>query len=73
MRIDFTAQELELLKKEFGLSKERIPTLTDDELLEIADECFDIELEGELQSGSTMPDRCGVAAGIVSKVNDMFD
>ena len=69
---DFTQAELQFLAEEFGLTPERIPELSDDELLEIADECFDIELEGELRDGSKMPDRCGIAASIVSKVNELF-
>ena len=72
MRIDFTAEELRFLREEFGLTPEQVEAMTDDELLEIADECFDIELEGELRDGSKMPDRCGAAAGIVSKVNELF-
>ena len=36
--------------------------------MEIADQCFDIELEGDLSDGSKMPDRCGIAAGIMDKL-----
>lgn len=72
MKIDFSDAELRLLKEEFGLTEQRLLEFTDDELLELADECFDIELEGELRDGSKMPDRCGAAAGIVSKVNELF-
>ncbi len=64
----FTEKELEFLEKEFGLSPERVDALSDDELLELADQCFDIELEGDLQDGSKMPDRCAVAAGIMDKI-----
>ena len=72
MKIDFTGEELRFLNEEFGLSQQRISELSEDELLELADECFDIELEGELRDGATMPDRCGIAASIVSKVNELF-
>ena len=72
MKIEFTQEELRFLEKEFDLTPQKAGELSDDELLEIADACFDIELEGELTDGSKMPDRCGIAAGIVSKVNELF-
>ena len=72
MTIVFTDEELRFLKEEFALSPEQADALSEDELLGIGDECFDIELEGELRDGSKMPDRCGAAAGIVSKVNELF-
>ena len=50
--IVFTDRELEFLQKEFDLSAEN----------------FDIELEGDLSDGSKMPDRCGIAAGIMDKL-----
>ena len=63
--IVFTDRELESLQKEFDLSAENIAALSEDEWMEIADQCFDIELEGDLSDGSKMPDRCGIAAGIM--------
>ena len=65
--IVFTDRELEFLQKEFDLSAENIAALLEDEWMEIADQCFDIELEGDLSDGSKMPDRCGIAAGIMDK------
>ena len=56
--IVFTDRELEFLQKEFDLSAENIAALSEDEWMEIADQCFDIELEGDLSDGSKMPDRC---------------
>lgn len=64
----FTEKELVFLEKEFGLSPEDVNALSEDDLLELADRCFDIELEGDLQDGSKMPDRSGVAAGIMDKI-----
>lgn len=66
--IVFTDRELEFLQKEFDLSAEDITALSEDEWMEIADQCFDIELEGDLSDGSKMPDRCGIAAGIMDKL-----
>lgn len=66
--IVFTDRELEFLQKEFDLSAENIAALSEDEWMEIADQCFDIELEGDLSDGSKMPDRCGIAAGIMDKL-----
>lgn len=66
--IVFTDRELEFLQKEFDLSAEDIAALSEDEWMEIADQCFDIELEGDLSDGSKMLDRCGIAAGIMDKL-----
>ena len=66
--IVFTDRELEFLQKEFDLSAENIAALSEDEWMEIADQCFDIELEGDLSDGSKMPDRCGIAAGSSEQV-----
>lgn len=65
----FTEKELEFLNREFGMTAEHAMHLSDEELLELEDGCFDIELEGDLKSGSKMPDRCGIAAGILDKLN----
>lgn len=72
MTISFTQEELRFLKEEFALSPEQVDALSDDELLGIGDECFDIELEGDLQDGNKMPNRCGVAASIVTKINELY-
>ncbi len=69
--IAFTEKELEFLKKEFGLSAEKALGLSEDELMELADRCFDIELEGDLSDGSKMPDRCGIASGIMDKISQI--
>lgn len=66
--IAFTDRELEFLQKEFDLSAENIAALSEDEWMEIADQCFDIELEGDLSDGSKMSDRCGIAVGIMDKL-----
>lgn len=67
----FTEKELEFLQREFGITSESAGRLSDEQLLELADRCFDIELEGDLRDGSKMPDRCGVASGILDKLNEM--
>lgn len=69
--ISFTDKELEFLRKEFGLDRQAVDALSTDELMEIADQCFDIELEGDLSDGSKMPDRCGIAAGIMDKLSQL--
>lgn len=69
--ISFTDKELEFLRKEFGLDRQAVDVLSPDELMEIADRCFDIELEGDLSDGSKMPDRCGIAAGIMDKLSQL--
>jgi hypothetical protein len=67
----FTEKELEFLEKELGITPAQAAALSEDELLELGDQCFDIELEGDLQDGSKMPDRCAVAAGIMDKISQM--
>ncbi len=69
MTMKFTEKELEFLEKEFGMTGEQAVNLSEDELLELEDRLFDIELEGDLQDGSKMPDRCGIASGLVDKLN----
>ncbi len=69
--IAFTEKELEFLKREFGLSAEKALGLSEDELMELADRCFDIELEGDLSDGSKMPDRCGIASAIMDKISQI--
>lgn len=69
--ISFTEKELEFLEKEFGLSRQAVAELSSDELMELADQCFDIELEGDLSDGSKMPDRCGIASGIMDKLSQL--
>lgn len=65
----FSKKQYDFLEKEFGLSEKDCDAMTEDELLELSDRCFDIELEGDLMSGSKMPDRCGMAASIVDTIN----
>lgn len=67
--VTFTDRELQFLKSEFGLGPEAAGALTENELLDLSDRCFDIELEGDLSDGNKMPDRCGIAAGIVDKLS----
>ncbi len=69
--IVFTERELEFLEKEFGLSAAKAAGLSEDKLMELADRCFDIELEGDLSDGSKMPDRCGIASAIMDKINQI--
>ncbi len=59
--VTFTDEQkkLEELAGEIGQMEE-------DFLLEMADRCFDVELEGDLADGSKMPDQCRIAADIYS-------
>lgn len=69
--LKFTDTEYEFLEKEFGKTREEVDAMTEDELYELSDACFDIELEGDLSDGKSMPDRCGIASGIVDKISSM--
>ena len=51
------------------MSAEQAAALSDDALMDLADQCFDIELEGDLSDGSKMPDRCGIASAIMDKIS----
>lgn len=67
----FTDKELAFIEQEFGYTADDIENGGEDLLLEIQDLCFDIELEGDLQDGSKMPDRSGIAAGIYQRLAEM--
>lgn len=41
----FSTEEIEFLKKEFGLTEEKIKTISKSEWAEIQDKLFDIEVE----------------------------
>ncbi len=65
----FTDREYEFLQKEFSKDRAAVDAMTEDDLYELADACFEIELEGDIRDGSKMPDRCGIAADIMTKIN----
>ncbi|SDZ78682.1 hypothetical protein SAMN02745687_00436 [Lachnospiraceae bacterium NK3A20] len=65
----FNDRQLDFLKAEFGKTREDVDAMSEDELLELSDACFDIELEGDIGEGSKMPDRCGIAASIVDLIS----
>lgn len=67
----FTDRQYDFLEKEFRLTRQDVDAMTDDELLELGDRCFDIELEGDLQDGNKMPDRCGIAAEIIDRIGTL--
>lgn len=71
--ISFSEKELDFLNREFHLTPAQVSGLSEDELLELSDRCFDIELEGDLTDGKKMPDRCGIASGIVDKISSVFN
>lgn len=69
--MQFTEKEYAFLLQEFHKSRQEVDAMTEDELYELSDACFDIELEGDLSDGKSMPDRCGIAAVIVDKISQM--
>ena len=66
----FTDEQKKFLTKVLGYQPEElageIGQMEEDFLLEMADRCFDVELEGDLTDGSKMPDQCRIAAEIYS-------
>ena len=68
--VTFTDEQKNFLIKVLGYKPEElageIGQMEEDFLLEMADRCFDVELEGDLTDGSKMPDRCRIAADIYS-------
>lgn len=68
--VTFTDEQKKFLIKVLGYKPEElageIGQMEEDFLLEMADRCFDVELEGDLTDGSKMPDRCRIAADIYS-------
>ncbi len=70
--MQFTEEQMRFLAAEFGYSKDRAASLSEDELLELSDKCFDIELEGDLQDSGTVSGRCRIASEIVTMINEEF-
>ncbi len=68
--MQFTDEQLRFLAAEFGYSKETAASLIEDELLELSDRCFDIELEGDLRDSKTVSRRCRIASEIVTMINE---
>ena len=68
--VTFTDEQKKFLTKVLGYQPEElageIGQMEEDFLLEMADRCFDVELEGDLTDGSKMPDQCRIAADIYS-------
>ena len=70
--MNFTEEQLHFLAEEFGIASTRAGQLTEDELLEIGDQCFDIELEGELKDSKIVSKRCRIAGELVTMINEEF-
>lgn len=71
--VKLTEKESQFLMEEFNIDPESVGQLSEDELLELSDKCFDIELEGDLSDGRKMPDRCGIASGLVDKLQELAE
>lgn len=69
--MEFTQEELMFIEQEFGYTAQDIAEGGEDILLEIGDLCFDIELEGDLQDGNKVSDRCGMASAIYQRISSM--
>lgn len=67
----FTEKEYAFLKNEFGYSKEDVDGFSEDELLDIGDNCFDIETDETLAAGDgKISERGEIAAALVTKINE---
>ena len=68
--VKFTDEQKKFLVKVLAYNPEdltgEIGQMEEDFLLEMADRCFDVELEGDLADGPKMPDQCRIAADIYS-------
>lgn len=70
MRRSFNKEELDFLEKEFGLSEKDLAEISEDDLLGIGDQCFEIETEEVLAAGGGELSEWGeTAAALVTKIN----
>ena len=66
----FNKAEYVFFQKEFALSASDVAMLSDDELYDLGDKCFEIETEEAIAAdGSELSDRGKIAAGIVTRIN----
>ena len=72
MNIKFSKAEYDFIEREFGKNQEQVAALTDDELYDLADDCFVIEEEETVAAGEDgeLSERGELAASIVTKVNE---
>jgi len=71
MAMTYTKEELDFLEKEFGLSEKDLAEISEDDLLDIGDQCFEIETEEVLAaSGGELSERGETAAALVTKINN---
>lgn len=67
----FTETEYAFLKEEFGLSETDVAALSEDELYDLGDKCFEIETEETVAAADgELSDRGATAAALVTKIND---
>ena len=70
--MNFTQEELQFIEKELGVSQDTLFEMPADELLELADRCFDLELEGDLMDARSMPRKNRIASEIYSRIMEEF-
>ena len=68
----FNEEQMDFLIEEFARSRHSIENASDDELLEMADELFDIELEEDLLDTKVRSRRARLAGEIVTLINQEF-
>lgn len=67
----FSKKELEFLKSEFGYTEDQINNLSEDELSDLTDKCFDIEVDEVVATDDgdgDVSERGETAADIVTKL-----
>ncbi|MCD8295008.1 MAG: hypothetical protein LUE27_07190 [Clostridia bacterium] len=67
----FSEKELEFLKNEFGYTENQIDNFSEDELSDLTDECFDIEVDEVVAAddgNGDVSERGETAADIVTKL-----
>lgn len=68
--IRFTPEQQQFIEKQFGIPAQQLAGLRGDDLLTLQDECFDIELEGDLKSeGKGLSKRSRIASEIISLID----
>ena len=72
--MEFSDKDYKFLKAEFGLDKESVDSLTDDELIKLQDECFEIEGEEVVKAGNgELSERGEIATRLVDVIHGPYD
>lgn len=70
---ELTNQQFDFIEKEFGLTKENLLSMTENEIGELYDKVCDIELTELGENAENVSERCSIAADIVTLLGNTID